>query len=62
VHDYDAAGLLGEHKLDLASQVDTAAGPDNCIYVTKLVGSTFQLVKGAEPICGRIVPGKTVGP
>ena len=62
VHDYDAAGLLGEHKLDLASQVDTAAGPDNCIYVTKLVGSTFQLVKGAEPICGSIVPGKTVGP
>jgi branched-chain amino acid transport system substrate-binding protein len=62
VHDYDAAGLLGNHKLDLASEVDTAAGPDNCIYVVKLVGSSFQLVQGAEPICGTIVPGRTVSP
>ena len=62
VHDYDAAGLLAQHKLDMASEVDTAAGPDNCIYVTKLVGSSFQLVKGAEPLCGSIVAGRTVSP
>lgn len=62
VHDYDAAGLLGPHTLDLGSMARNVFGPDNCVYVTKLVASTFQLVSGADPICGSVVPGKSVSP
>jgi branched-chain amino acid transport system substrate-binding protein len=32
----------------------------NCVWVTKLSGSTFELVPGADPICGTLVPGVTV--
>jgi ABC-type branched-subunit amino acid transport system substrate-binding protein len=62
VHDYDAAGLLGSHTVDLGSMARNVFGPDNCVYVTKLAGSTFQLVPGADPICGSVVPGKSVSP
>jgi branched-chain amino acid transport system substrate-binding protein len=34
----------------------------NCQWMTKLSGSTFQLVPGADPICGRLIPGLTVSP
>jgi hypothetical protein len=26
----------------------------------KLVGNDFETVKGADPICGTVIPGKTV--
>jgi hypothetical protein len=29
--------------------------------VTKLVGTNFQLVPGADPLCGTVIPGETVG-
>ena len=32
-----------------------------CTWVTKLVGSNFQLVPGADPLCGQLIPGVTVG-
>jgi ABC-type branched-subunit amino acid transport system substrate-binding protein len=60
MHSYDAAGLLGSHTVDLGSMARNVFGPDNCVYVTKLVGSTFQLVAGADPICGTLVPGRSV--
>ena len=60
VHNFDAAGLLDGHTVDFGSRTPIAYGPDNCLYMTKLVGSTFQLVPGADPICGTIVPGVTV--
>ena len=62
VHDYNAAGLLGPHTVDLGSLAQNVFGPDNCVYVTKLVGSTFQLVAGADPICGTVVAGEKVSP
>jgi branched-chain amino acid transport system substrate-binding protein len=62
VHNFDAAGLLDGHTVDFGSRTPIAYGPDNCLYMTKLVGSTFQLVPGADPICGTIVPGVTVSP
>jgi branched-chain amino acid transport system substrate-binding protein len=58
IHDWDAYGLVGTHHLDINDR--TAAGMTNCIWVTKLTGNTFQLVPGADPICGSLVPGVTV--
>jgi ABC-type branched-subunit amino acid transport system substrate-binding protein len=62
VHNFDAAGLLGDHPVDFGSRATTAFGPGNCLYMTKLVGSTFQPVPRASPLCGSIVPGVTVSP
>ena len=60
VKNFNAAGLLGRLSLDMSNRTGSPAGVDNCFYVTKLVGSKFEVVPNAEPICGSIVPGKTV--
>jgi ABC-type branched-subunit amino acid transport system substrate-binding protein len=60
VKGFDAAGLLGSHTFNPSNRASTATGIDGCIYVTKLSGSRFQLVPGADPICGHLIPGKTV--
>jgi branched-chain amino acid transport system substrate-binding protein len=60
IHDWDAYGLVGNHHIDINNR--TASGNTNCIWVTKLSGSTFRLVPGADPICGSLVPGLTVSP
>jgi len=62
IKNFNAAGLFGTHSLDLGDRSGSAIGVDNCLWVTKLSGSSFQLVPGADPICGTIVPGKTVAP
>ena len=36
--------------------------PNNCVWAMKLVGKEFETVKGADPICGEVIPGKTVSP
>ena len=56
---FNAAGLLGNHPINLSQRVGSQ-GPDNCGWYTKYSGSTFQLVAGAEPLCGTVVPGKRV--
>ena len=60
VSNFDAWGLLGNHSFGMADKAATATGIDDCTYVTKLAGSTFQLVPGADPICGTQIPGKSV--
>jgi branched-chain amino acid transport system substrate-binding protein len=60
IHAFTAAGLFGSHTLDINDRTHVISGVDNCLYMTKLAGSTFQLVPGADPICGSVVPGKTV--
>jgi branched-chain amino acid transport system substrate-binding protein len=60
IHDWTAVGLFGTHKLDINNRDTIINGPDNCIYFTKLVGSTFQTVSGADPLCGTTIPGVTV--
>jgi ABC-type branched-subunit amino acid transport system substrate-binding protein len=60
IHNWNAGGLYGSRTLDLGQRQGFVLGVDNCFYVTKLQGSTFQLVPGATPICGDVVPGKTV--
>ena len=55
-----------DYTFDLAtraahSRVEyTFTGAGNCAYVTKLVGTKFELVKGADPICGKAIPGGKV--
>ena len=62
IHDFTALGLYGDHKLDINDRAHIASGVDNCTWMTKLSGSTFQLVPGADPICGTVIPGVTVSP
>ncbi len=62
IHDWDALGLFGGRKLDLNDRTNLVAGVDNCMWVTKLVGNDFQLVKDADPICGKTLAGVTVSP
>ena len=62
IHDFTALGLYGSHHLDINDRQHIAGGVDNCSWITKLSGSSFQLVPGADPICGTVVPGVTVSP
>jgi branched-chain amino acid transport system substrate-binding protein len=57
---FNAWGLFGTHSFSMADRAATATGVDGCLWVTKLSGSTFQLVPGADPICGSPIAGKTV--
>ncbi len=60
IHDFTAGGLLPE-KIDLSQRSGAPPpGVPGCAYITKLVGSRFQPVSGASPLCGYLVPGKTV--
>jgi branched-chain amino acid transport system substrate-binding protein len=60
MHDWNGLGLFGSHTLDLSDRSSVVSGVDNCLWVTKLVGKNFELVKGATPICGATIPGVTV--
>jgi branched-chain amino acid transport system substrate-binding protein len=57
IRSWDALGLFGGHNIDLNNRTDY---PGGCVWVVKLVGSSFELVPGADPICGSLVPGVTV--
>jgi branched-chain amino acid transport system substrate-binding protein len=62
IHDWNALGLYGSHTMDINDKNNIVGGPDNCEWYAKLVGNGFQLVPGAEPLCGKLVPGVTVTP
>jgi ABC-type branched-subunit amino acid transport system substrate-binding protein len=55
---YDASGLWGGHQTVDWSQ--KPVGPTQCFWMTKLSGSTFHLISGSDPVCGTVIPGKTV--
>lgn len=57
---FNAWGLLGSHSYGMSDRAATATGVDDCTYVTKLAGSKFELVKGADPVCGTTIAGKSV--
>ena len=59
IRSFDAAGLYGSHPIGFAMDQRGSATTTNCTYVVKWAGSSFQLVTGAEPICGNLVPGKS---
>jgi ABC-type branched-subunit amino acid transport system substrate-binding protein len=60
IHDWNALGLFGSHSLDLNDRTNLVGGADNCLWVTKLEGSNFTLVPGADPVCGTELKGVTV--
>jgi ABC-type branched-subunit amino acid transport system substrate-binding protein len=60
IHDWAALGLWGGRTVDINNRTEVGS-PTLCSYVAKLVGTDFQVVAGAEPICGTVVPGVTVG-
>ena len=60
IHDFDADGLFGNYPIDVNDRVGTSFS--NCTWVTELTGSTFKLVPGADPICGKTLPGVKVSP
>ncbi len=63
IRDWNAAGLFGTHSIGFAmDQRGLGSGADSCIWVTRFSGTTFHLVPGADPICGKVIPGKTVSP
>jgi ABC-type branched-subunit amino acid transport system substrate-binding protein len=57
IKNYDATGLLASHTLDVGARTPVPSGVDNCLWFTKLSGANFQLVQGAEPVCGSLIPG-----
>lgn len=59
IRSFDAAGLYGSNPIGFAMDQRGSATTSNCTYVVKWVGSSFELVPGAEPICGSLVPGKS---
>lgn len=62
IKDWDGLGLFGGRTIDLGDRTDNPGGVDNCLWVAKLEGSSFRTVKGADPICGTVIPGVTVKP
>ena len=60
IHDFDGLGLWGGRTSDPNDRTNTIAGVDNCLWFVKLVGSSFEVVKGAAPLCGTEVKGVTV--
>jgi ABC-type branched-subunit amino acid transport system substrate-binding protein len=60
LHNFNAAGLFGSRSIDMSQRTNVAIGVDNCYWITKLTGTTFGLVANADPICGSIIPGKSV--
>ena len=60
VTSWDAAGLLNQPFNPRDPK--NSGGPNNCLYIVQVVSGKFQLVSGADPVCGQPIPGKTVSP
>lgn len=56
IKSYNAAGLLGDISLNVGARTPVPAGVDNCLWFDRESGSSYQLVPGAEPVCGTLVP------
>ncbi len=58
ITDYTAQGLWGGiQSVDWGTR---PMGSKSCYWMTQISGTTFHLVPGADPICGYIIPGKSV--
>lgn len=58
ITNYSAAGLWGGNQTVNWSQ--RAMGSKQCYYMTKFSGKSFELVPGADPVCGTVIPGASV--
>lgn len=61
ISNWNAGGLLGSLSLNLGARTSQPIGT-GCSYLTKLQGSSFQLVPGEDPNCGTVIPGVSVSP
>jgi branched-chain amino acid transport system substrate-binding protein len=61
VNNYVAGGLYAK-PIDFSQfgNLGIGVGPGNCVYISKLQGKTFQVIPGANPVCGTST-GQTVG-
>jgi ABC-type branched-subunit amino acid transport system substrate-binding protein len=58
ITDYTASGLWGGiQSVDWGTR---PMGSKSCYWMTQFSGTTFHLVPGADPVCGYIIPGKSV--
>lgn len=55
ITDYTGTGLLGS-PISFAPTGRGTTAP--CSYVVQWTGSTFKLMPGTDPICGKVVPGQ----
>lgn len=60
IHSWSALGLWGGRTIDINDRSDVLM-TGLCSWVTKLVGTNFQLVPNATPVCGTVIPGETAG-
>ena len=61
IRSFNPGGLYGDQSIGFAmDQRGHAAGVNNCFWITKYVGTAFQLVPGMDPLCGSILPGRSV--
>ena len=61
IRSYTDAGLFGTHTIGFAmDQRGKSAGADDCSWITQFSGTDFHTIPGLDPICGTILPGKTV--
>jgi branched-chain amino acid transport system substrate-binding protein len=62
IRNYDGAGMFGGHTVGFAMDQRGigGAGADGCEWFTLFKGNAFTLVPGADPVCGTVIPGKTV--
>ncbi|MDA8047300.1 MAG: ABC transporter substrate-binding protein [Actinomycetota bacterium] len=60
IHSWDGLGLWGGRTIDLNDRTNVLMTGE-CSWVTKLVGTKFELVPHATPICGSVIPGETAG-
>ena len=57
MHTWDGLGLFGGINVDINDHTSYVTGPNNCYWMTRFVGTSFQPVAGASPICGELLPG-----
>jgi ABC-type branched-subunit amino acid transport system substrate-binding protein len=56
---YTATGLAGGHTVSFGmAGRGEVEGADNCAWVTRYSGSSFHLITGAEPLCGKLIPNE----
>lgn len=60
IKSFNAWGLLGSKNTFEPSDKAAQVIGTPCVYYTRLEGTKFNLVSGADPICGTLIPGVTV--
>ena len=58
---YQGQGLWGGHSISWAlADRGQVSGADNCIWITQYEGSTFHVITGLNPLCGKTIQGKKI--